>query len=73
MNAIKLVGVALIVLGALGLIYGGFSYTKDTTALKVGPLEMTVQEKKTVNVPLWAGIGAIVVGGVLLVMGGKKG
>lgn len=73
MNSIKLVGVALIVLGALGLIYGGFSYTKDTTALKLGPLEMTVQEKKTVNVPMWAGIGAMVVGGVLLVLGGKKG
>jgi TRAP-type C4-dicarboxylate transport system permease small subunit len=73
MNSTKLVGVVLIVLGALGLLYGGFSYTKDTTALKVGPLEMTVQEKKTVNVPMWAGIGAIVVGGVLLVMGGKKG
>lgn len=73
MNSIKLVGVVLIVLGALGLAYGGFSYTKDTTALKLGPLEMTVQEKKTVNVPLWAGIGAMVVGGVLLVLGGKKG
>ncbi|MCM2341963.1 hypothetical protein [Rhodoferax sp.] len=73
MNSIKLVGVVLIVLGALGLVYGGFSYTKDTTALKVGPIEMTVQEKKNVNVPMWAGIGAIVVGGVLLVMGGKKG
>lgn len=72
MNSTKLVGVILIVLGALGLMYGGFSYTKDTTALKVGPLEMTVQEKKTVNVPMWAGIGAVVVGGVLLVMG-KKG
>jgi uncharacterized membrane protein YidH (DUF202 family) len=72
MNSTKLVGVVLIVLGALALMYGGFSYTKDTTAMKLGPLEMTVQEKKTVNVPLWAGIGAIVVGGVLLVMG-KKG
>ena len=72
MNSTKLVGVILIVLGALALMYGGFSYTKDTTAMKLGPLEMTVQEKKTVNVPLWAGIGAIVVGGVLLVMG-KKG
>ena len=72
-NSIKLVGVILIVLGALGLAYGGFSYTKDSTAVKLGPLELTVQEKKTVNVPLWAGIGAIVVGGVLLVMGGKKG
>lgn len=73
MNSIKLVGVALIVLGALGLAYGGFSYTKDTTAVKLGPLELTVQEKETVNVPMWAGVGAIVVGGVLLVMGGKKG
>ncbi len=73
MNSIKLVGVVLIVLGTLGLVYGGFSYTKDTTAVKLGPLEMTVKEKETVNVPLWAGIGAIVVGGVLLVMGGKKG
>jgi TRAP-type C4-dicarboxylate transport system permease small subunit len=72
MNSIKLVGVVLIVLGALGLVYGGFSYTQDTTALKVGPLEMTVQEKKTVNVPMWVGIGAMVVGGVLLAMGGKK-
>ena len=72
MNSTKLVGVVLIVLGALALMYGGFSYTKDTTAMKLGPLEMTVQEKKTVNVPLWAGFGAIVVGGVLLVMG-KKG
>ena len=60
-------------MGALGLAYGGFSYTKDTTAVKLGPLELTVQEKETVNVPLWAGVGAIVVGGVLLVMGGKKG
>jgi hypothetical protein len=58
MNAIKLAGVALIAAGLLGLIYGGFSYTKETTV---------------VNVPLWAGVGAIVVGGLLLVMGGKKG
>jgi drug/metabolite transporter (DMT)-like permease len=73
MNGIKLIGAALIVAGVLGLVYGGFSYTKDTTAVKVGPLELTVQEKETVNVPLWAGIGAILVGGVLVVMGGRKG
>jgi len=72
MNSTKVVGVVLIVLGALALVYGGFSYTKDTTAMKLGPLEMTVQEKETVNVPLWVGIGAIVVGGVLLVMGKKS-
>ena len=71
MNAIKLIAVALIVLGVLGLVYGGFSYTQDTTAVKLGPIELSVQEKKTVNVPLWAGIGAIVAGGVLLAVGGK--
>jgi hypothetical protein len=73
MNGIKLIGAALIVAGVLGLVYGGFSYTKDTTAVKVGPLELTVQEKENVNVPLWAGIGAILVGGVLVAMGGRKG
>ena len=73
MNGIKLIGAALIVAGVLGLVYGGFSYTKDTTAVNVGPLELTVQEKETVNVPLWAGIGAILVGGVLVAMGGRKG
>lgn len=73
MNPIKLVGIALIVAGVLGLVYGGFSYTKDTSAVKIGPLELSVKEKETVNVPLWAGIGAIVVGAVLLVAGGKKG
>jgi TRAP-type C4-dicarboxylate transport system permease small subunit len=72
-NPIRLVAVLLIIAGALALAYGGFSYTKDTTAVKLGPLELTVKEKETVNVPLWAGIGAIVVGGVLLVAGGKRG
>jgi hypothetical protein len=72
-NAIKLVAFALIVAGTLGLVYGGFSYTQDTTAIKLGPLELSVKENKTVNVPVWAGIGAIVIGGILLVMGSKKG
>ena len=73
MNPIKLVALALILAGILGLVYGGFSYTKDTTVVKLGPLEISATEKQTVNVPLWAGVGAIVVGGLLLVLGGKKG
>ena len=73
MNPIKLVAVALIVAGVLGLIYGGFSYTKDTTVVKLGPLELSAKEKQTVNVPIWVGVGAIVVGGLLLVLGNKKG
>lgn len=73
MNTTRLVAIALIVLGVLGLLYGGFSYTKDSTAVKLGPLELSVKEKKTVNVPMWAGVGAIVAGGLLLVLGAKKG
>lgn len=73
MNPIKLVAIALLVAGVLGLVYGGFSYTKDTTVVKLGPIEVTAKEKQTVNVPLWAGIGAIVAGGLLLTMGGRKG
>jgi hypothetical protein len=72
MKSTQLVGILLIAAGALGLAYGGFSYTKDTTAVKLGPLELTVKEKETINVPLWAGIGAIVVGGALLLAGGKR-
>ncbi|MBC7604018.1 MAG: hypothetical protein H7255_15335 [Ramlibacter sp.] len=68
----KIIGIILIALGALALVYGGFSYTKDTTAVKLGPLELSVKEKETVNVPLWLGVGAIVVGALVLVVGGKK-
>ena len=72
MNPVKIAALVLLVAGVLALVYGGFSYTKDTTAVKLGPIEMTVKEKKTVNVPMWAGIGAIVLGGVLLATGGKR-
>ena len=72
MNATRLIAIVLIVAGVLGLIYGGFSYTKDTTAVKVGPIELSVRKKETINIPMWAGIGAIVIGGLLLVVGNKK-
>jgi multidrug transporter EmrE-like cation transporter len=73
MNATKLIGILLLIAGTLGLAYGSFSYTKDTTAVKLGPLEFSVKEKETVNVPVWAGVGAIVVGGLLLLLGGERG
>lgn len=72
MNTIKIVAVVLIAAGVLGLFYGGFSYTKDTTAVKFGPIELSVKEKESVNVPIWVGIGAIVAGGLLLVFGTKN-
>jgi len=58
--------------GALGLAYGSFSYTKDTHSTKMGPFEMTVKDKETVNIPLWVGVGAVVAGGLMLVVPGRK-
>ncbi len=73
MNGMRLVAIVLIVAGALALAYGGFSYTKETHQTKLGPIELSVKETQRVNVPMWAGIAAIVVGGALLVVGGKRG
>lgn len=72
MNAAKIAAIALIIAGTLGLVYGSFTYTKETHDIKMGPLEMSVQEKETVNVPIWASVGAIVAGALLLVVGGKR-
>ena len=72
MNAIKMFAIALIVVGTLGLAYGGFSYTKDTTVVKLGSVELSAKEKETVNIPMWAGIAAIFAGGLMLVVGTRK-
>lgn len=68
MNAIKVMAIVLIVAGALGLAYGSFSYTKETQEVKLGPLELSVKNKETVNIPVWAGVGAIAAGLLLLVV-----
>jgi len=72
MNAVKIAAIVLIVAGVLGLVYGSFSYTKETHEAKLGPIELSIKEEQTVNVPVWAGVGAIVIGGVLLLFGSKK-
>jgi len=71
MNAVKIAAIVLIVAGVLGLVYGSFSYTKETHEVKLGPIELSVKDKQTVSVPVWAGVGAIVIGGVLLLFGSK--
>jgi hypothetical protein len=71
MNFTKIIGVLLLVAGAASLAMGGFSYTKDTTVVKLGPLEVSAKEKETVNLPVWLGVGAIAVGGLLLAFGRK--
>ncbi len=73
MNALKMAGIALIAAGILGLAYGSFSFTKETHEARIGPIELSVTDKQTVNVPIWAGVGAIVVGVLLLVLAGKRG
>lgn len=72
MNGLRIVALALLLAGGLALAYGGFSYTKESTAVKLGPIEINVKEKETINIPLWAGVAAMVAGGVLLVVGGNK-
>ena len=72
MSAVKIMAIVLIVAGIVGLLYGKFSYTKETHDIKLGPIEMSVAEKQTVNVPLWAGLGATVAGSVLLLYASKK-
>ncbi len=71
MNTLRVVALLLIAAGIIGLAYGGFTYTKTTHDAKLGPIELSVKDKETVNVPMWASIGAIVVGGVLLVSRSK--
>ena len=72
MNPIKIAALVLVVAGVLGLVYGGFSYTKDTHDAKIGPIELSVTEKERVNVPVWAGVIAIAAGAGLLLFGNKK-
>lgn len=72
MNAKKIVGIVLLVAGVLALAYGGFTYTKDTHEAQLGPLELSVEEKERVNVPVWAGAAAVVTGVLLLVLDRKR-
>jgi hypothetical protein len=72
MSAIKIVAIVLIIAGLLGLVYGRFSYTRETQEAKLGPFELSVKDTQTVNVPVWAGVAAIVAGGGLLLFASKK-
>lgn len=72
MNQIRVIAIIAIALGVAGLAYGGFTYTKDTHETQIGPIELTVKDQRTVNVPIWAGVGAIVIGVGLLLAPPKK-
>lgn len=72
MNAVKGIAIALIMAGVLSLVYGGFSYTRETHEARLGPIEISITDRERVNIPVWAGVGAILMGGALLVFGGGK-
>jgi drug/metabolite transporter (DMT)-like permease len=72
MTPTRIIGIVLIVAGVFALVYGGFSYTKETHKAELGPLKMSVEEREQVNVPQWIGAGALAAGIVLLVIGKKK-
>jgi len=72
MAGIGILAIALIVAGVVGLAYGGSSSTKETYEAKLGPIELSIKEKQTVNIPVWAGVAAIALGGALLFLGGRK-
>ena len=72
MNAVKILAIAVIAAGTLGLVYGNFSYTKQTHEAKIGSLDLSVRDTETVNIPVWAGVGAIVIGGILLLVPQKR-
>ena len=72
MGFTKIIAIVLLVVGAASLAMGGFSYTKDKTVVKLGSLEVSAKEKEQVNVPVWLGVGAIAVGGLLLVFGSRR-
>jgi hypothetical protein len=72
MAANQIIAIILIILGTLGLAYGSFSYTKEKHEAKIGPLQFSITEKETINIPVWAGAGAIAAGVILLVAGRKR-
>jgi hypothetical protein len=65
----QIVAIVLIAAGVAGLAYGSFSFTKETHQAKIGPVELSVKDKETVNIPVWAGVGAVAIGVFLLVVG----
>ena len=72
MNPMKLLAIGLVVAGVLGLAYGSFTYTRETHEANLGPINLTVKDKETVNIPVWAGVVAVAIGGGLLLYGAKR-
>jgi len=71
-KGLAILGLLLLVGGVLALVYGGFSYAKESHDAKFGPIEVAVSEKERVEIPQWVGVAAVVVGAGLLYLGGRR-
>jgi hypothetical protein len=72
MSLVKMIAVVLITLGVIGLVYGNITYTKESHETKVGPIELSIKDKETISIPIWAGVGSIAFGSMLLLLGRRK-
>ncbi len=72
MGVIKILAIVLVIAGLLGLVYGRFSYTRETQEAKLGPIELSVKDTQSVTIPVWLGVSAIVAGSGLLLFTSKK-
>ncbi len=72
MNPVRIVGIILIVAGAVALAYGGFTYTDEKEVAKLGSLEFSVKDEEKISIPVWASVGGIAIGAALLLFGGRK-
>lgn len=72
MNTMKLIAIVLLVCGVLALVYGGFTYTEESSDVEIGSMELSIDDKETVNVPVWVGVVLVAAGGGLLLFGGSR-
>jgi TRAP-type C4-dicarboxylate transport system permease small subunit len=72
MSALRIMALGLVAAGILALLYGGISYTRESHQARIGALELSVKDRETVNIPVWAGVAAVMAGGALLVIGNRK-
>ncbi len=72
MAILRLTAILIIIGGVLALVYGSFTYTKVTQETNVGPIDLSIKEKETINIPVWTGAGAIAFGSLILLFGNKR-
>lgn len=68
----KMIGLILIIAGAIGIIWGGIGYIKDRDTTHIGPVDIVVEEKGRVPIPPLVGVAALVAGGLMVGMSSRR-